>query len=56
MKLRIALIIGALVLAALGVALGIYAEKDDAPGGVLMGMLMVLGALVLGAKAIQPRA
>jgi hypothetical protein len=56
MKLRIALIIGALILGALGVALGMYADQDDAPGGVLMGMLLILGAVMLVVKAIPPRA
>ena len=56
MKLRIALVVGALVLAALGVALGIYADQDDSPGGVLMGMLLILGAVMLVVKAIPPRA
>jgi membrane protein DedA with SNARE-associated domain len=32
----------------LGVSLAIYAEADDAPGGVLFGMILVLGSLALG--------
>lgn len=31
-----------------GVALARYAEADDAPGGVVVGGLMVLGAVALG--------
>ena len=32
----------------LGVSLAVYAEADDAPGGVLLGMILVLGSLALG--------
>ena len=32
----------------LGVSLAIYAEADDAPGGVLLGMILMLGSLALG--------
>jgi hypothetical protein len=32
----------------LGVRLGIYAEADDAPGGVVIAMVFVLGSLALG--------
>jgi uncharacterized membrane protein YedE/YeeE len=46
-------LISAIVVAAtgiyLGVRLAIYAEADDAPGGVLIGMLLMLGSLALGA-------
>jgi hypothetical protein len=41
-------------LVAIGVALaaaGIYiGEKDDAPGGALMGILLMIGAVVLGVR------
>ncbi|MEX0690210.1 MAG: hypothetical protein WD043_00025 [Gemmatimonadales bacterium] len=56
MKGRIALLLGgALVLAALGVTIGAYADRDDSAGGVLIGMLMLLGAMVLVVKAVPPR-
>lgn len=31
-----------------GVSLAAYADADDAPGGVLFGMILVLGSLALG--------
>lgn len=42
-------------LAALGGALVVYAEFDDAPGGVLIGILLIIGAVTLGARAAQRR-
>jgi hypothetical protein len=45
-------LITAIVVAAtgiyLGVKLAVYAEADDAPGGVVIGVLIMLGALALG--------
>ena len=32
----------------LGVSLAVYAEADDAPGGVLLGMILILGSLAIG--------
>ena len=32
----------------LGVRLAVYAEADDAPGGVLAGMILIAGSLALG--------
>ena len=32
----------------LGVSLAVYAEADDAPGGVLLGMILMGGSLALG--------
>jgi hypothetical protein len=40
----------AVLIAALGVGLGRYAEADDAPGGVVFAALMIIGAAVLGAS------
>ncbi len=54
MRLLVAVLVAVLV-AALGVAFAIYAGKDDAPGGVLIGMLLVIGAVVLGVRAIRSR-
>ena len=50
MKLLVAVLV-----AALGVAFAIYAGRDDAPGGVLIGMLLIVGAVVLGVRAIRSR-
>jgi hypothetical protein len=47
----IAMLLFAFVIAASGVALARYAEADDAPGGVVIGWVLVLGAVALGAKA-----
>lgn len=38
-----------------GISLAIYAEHDDAPGGVLIGTLLAFSALALGAWiALRP--
>jgi hypothetical protein len=50
MKSNVATFAIALGIAALGVALMVYAEADDAPGGVLFGMLMIVGAVALGVR------
>lgn len=39
------------LLAALGGVAVVLAEIDDAPGGILIGLLMVVGAFVLGLRA-----
>lgn len=45
-------LITAIVIAATGiycgVKLAVYAEADDAPGGVLLGMILMVGSLALG--------
>ena len=41
--------------AALGGALAVYAEYDDSPGGVLIGFALILGAVVLGVRAVKHR-
>jgi hypothetical protein len=41
------------VLAALGGALAVYSGYDDAPGGVLLGLLLVTGALVLALRSAR---
>jgi hypothetical protein len=44
----------ALGVVAIGIASGIalirYSEADDAPGGVLIGILLMIGAVALGVK------
>jgi hypothetical protein len=50
---KIAILIIAVVIAGLGVKLSRYAEADDAPGGVVMGWVMVIGAVGLGVKGLQ---
>jgi hypothetical protein len=43
----------ALGIAALGVAAGVFGEADDAPGLVLLGILLVLSAFAIGVRAVQ---
>jgi hypothetical protein len=52
---KITILIIAVVIAVLGVKLSRYAEADDAPGGVVVGWLLVAGGVVLGVKALLPR-
>jgi len=51
----IGMLLIAVVIAASGVALALYAEADDAPGGVVIGWVLVLGAVALGARAFLRR-
>ncbi len=51
----IAMLLLALVIAYSGVTLARYAEADDAPGGVVMGWVVVMGAVALGARAFLRR-
>ena len=37
-------------LAALGGAAVVFSEVDDAPGGVLLGVLLIIGAVALGVR------
>jgi hypothetical protein len=46
----IATALGIPTLAALGGGFAVYAGYDDAPGGVLIGLVMVLGAMALGLR------
>ena len=50
MKLVIAVLV-----ATLGAAFAVYAGYDDSPGGVALGMAVIVGAVVLGARAIRTR-
>ena len=50
---KMAVLLIALVLAAGGIFLASYAEADDAPGGVLIGMVVVVGAGALGVLGVQ---
>jgi hypothetical protein len=43
----------AIAIAALGVAAGIWGQAGDAPGLVLLGILLVASACALGVRAVQ---
>lgn len=43
-------------LAALGGAAVVYSEFDDAPGGILIGLLMIVGAVLIGLRTGEPGA
>ena len=55
MTKTIAMLLIALVIAGSGVALARYAEADDSPGGVVIGWVLVLGAVVLGVRPFLRR-
>ena len=55
MMKTVALLLIAVAIAASGVALSRYAEADDSPGGVVIGWVLVLGAVAVGAKAVLRR-
>ena len=50
-----AMLLIALVIAYSGITLARYAEADDAPGGVVMGWVLVVSAVALGARAVLRR-
>jgi hypothetical protein len=41
------------VIAALGGAAALYSGIDDAPGGVLIGFALIIGAAVIGVRAAR---
>ena len=47
---RIAMLLVAVVIFGAAIALGRYAEADDAPGGVVIAAVMIIGAIALGVK------
>lgn len=49
----IALLLFALVIAFGGVMLTMFANADDSPGGMLIGWVVVGGAVFIGAQAFQ---
>jgi hypothetical protein len=44
------MLVAAVVLIGAAIALGRYSEADDAPGGVLIAAVMIIGAGALGVK------
>ncbi|HBS27885.1 MAG TPA: hypothetical protein DEB06_00190 [Phycisphaerales bacterium] len=56
MKIRPAALMGVLAttgLAAVGGGLAVYSGYDDAPGGVLLGAAMVIGAAFIGIRTCR---
>ena len=56
MAKTIALLLVALVIAFGGVLLVRYSEADDAPGGVVIGAVIVLSAVALAVRSLMRRA
>lgn len=48
-------ILAALGISAIGVAIMVYGEIDDAPGGVLFGILLIVGAFTWGVRTALRR-
>lgn len=52
MQKSISRLVAAILVAAIGVTLGlklaVYSEADDAPGGVLIAIFIMMGSVVLG--------
>ena len=58
MKISVADYVTALAIptiAALGGTLVVFSERDDAPGGVLIGIALIMGAVALGLRAAKRR-
>jgi hypothetical protein len=53
MKSFVAILAAALGVAAIGVVAIMYGETDDAPGLVLLGILLIVGAFALGVRTAQ---
>jgi len=50
---KFAVVLYALLMAFGGLILAAYAGADDAPGGVLLGIVVILGAGALGVLGVQ---
>ena len=55
MKSFAGILAAALVSAAVGVLLVVYSANDDAPGGALMGFLLIVGASVIAVRTVRRR-
>src|SRR5688572_2028290 len=49
---RIAMLLAAVIVIGAAIALGRYSEADDAPGGVVIAAVMIIGAVALGVKGV----
>ncbi len=45
--------LGIAAMAAIGGAAVVFSEYDDAPGGILVGLLLIIGAVALGIRTGQ---
>lgn len=45
--------LGVAAMAALGGAAVVFSEIDDAPGGVLFGLLLIIGSVALGMRTAR---
>lgn len=50
---NIVIAVGIAALAALGGGAAVFSAYDDAPGGVLIGVGLVVGAVALGVRALR---
>lgn len=53
--MRYALVLGAVLAVALGVAGMVHGEADDSPGLQLLGVLLIVGAVVLVVRSARRR-
>ena len=51
---KVLIILAAVIVAYAGYTLAGFADADDAPGGVVIGWLLVIGALGFAVKALLP--
>ncbi|WP_157984612.1 hypothetical protein [Lentzea terrae] len=52
---RLLLLVGCVLVVALGVGAIMYADADDAPGLGLIGFVLILGAIGFGAREVLRR-
>lgn len=52
---RLLLLVGCVLVVALGVGAIMYADVDDAPGLGLIGVVLILGAIGFGAREVLRR-
>ena len=51
---KILIVLAAIVVAYAGYTLADFADADDAPGGVVIGWVLVIGAMGVALKALLP--
>ena len=48
------MLVAGMALVILGVKLARYADADDAPGGMVIGWLIITGGVVVGVRGVLP--